>query len=239
MTDLNELLYFVQVCDAKSFTVAAKLLKVPKSKVSRAIARLEDRLDVRLLERATRRVVLTEEGRTFLEDCRRAMEEAERAELALRTLGADPRGRLRIAAPVMFVHSFLGGLLGEFLRRYPELRLHLSVHAETVNLNPLHANLAGVIQTGPMADSGLVVKPFGLGRRGIYASPAYLKKHGSPDSPSSLRNHSWLTGGESAAGAPWRLGGKAGMVEEVHLEPHVSVADPIVRQQFALAGLGI
>src|ERR1700680_973106 len=156
MIGLNEILYFVPVYDGKSFTVAAKLLGVPKSTVSRGIARLEDRLGVRLLHRTTRRVVLTEEGTIFLEYCRRAMDEAERAELALSALGGDPRGRLRIAAPVMFVHSFLGGLLGEFLRSYPDLRLDLSVHAEPVNLNPLHANLDVVIQTAPIEDSGLL-----------------------------------------------------------------------------------
>src|SRR5882757_1528884 len=105
MTDLNELQFFVQVSKAQSFTWAARRMRVPKSSVSRAIARLEARLGVRLLERTTRSVTLTEAGALYLDHCQRVMEEAEQADLAMGALLAKPRGRLWVAAP----------LLGEFL----------------------------------------------------------------------------------------------------------------------------
>jgi DNA-binding transcriptional LysR family regulator len=103
MTDLNELQFFVQVSKAQSFTWAARRLGVPKSSVSRAIGRLETRLGVRLLERTTRSVALTEAGALYLDHCQRVMEEAEHADLAMGALLAKPRGRLWVAAPLPFI----------------------------------------------------------------------------------------------------------------------------------------
>jgi DNA-binding transcriptional LysR family regulator len=99
MTDLNELQFFVRVSQVQSFTLAAKHLGVPKSSVSRAISRLEGRLGVRLVERTTRSVALTEIGELYLEHCRRVLEEAEQADLVISTLVAKPRGTLRSAHP--------------------------------------------------------------------------------------------------------------------------------------------
>ena len=108
MTNLNELQFFVQVSQTQSFTKAAKRLGVPKSSVSRAIARLEDRLGVHLVERTTRKVALTEVGELYLNRCQRVMEEAEQADLAVGALQAKPRGTLRVGAPVAFARSILG-----------------------------------------------------------------------------------------------------------------------------------
>src|SRR5580658_1106350 len=127
MTNLNELQFFVQVSQTQSFTKAAKRLGVPKSSVSRAIARLEDRLGVHLVERTTRKVALTEVGELYLNRCQRVMEEVEQADLAVGALQAIPRGTLRIGAPVAFARSILGPRIGEFLALYPELRLHLQM----------------------------------------------------------------------------------------------------------------
>jgi DNA-binding transcriptional LysR family regulator len=102
MIDLNDLQFFVQVCKAQSFTLAARHLGVPKSSVSRAISRLEGRLGVRLVERTTRSVELTEVGEIYLDRCQRMLEEAEQAELLIDALQAKPHGKLRVGVPVAF-----------------------------------------------------------------------------------------------------------------------------------------
>ena len=130
MTDLNELQFFVQVSREQSFTLAAQRLGVPKSTVSRAIARLEARLGVRLVERTTRSVSLTEAGELYLDRCQRVLEEAEQADILIGAMQAKPRGRLRVGAPVTFARAILAPILGDFLALYPDLRLHLQLGVE-------------------------------------------------------------------------------------------------------------
>src|SRR6185437_14183784 len=127
MTDLNELQIFVQLAQTRSFTAAARLLDLPKSSVSRSLARLESRLGVRLVERTTRHVNLTEEGRIYFDRCERVIEEAEQADIEIGTLRARPRGTLRVGAPGIFARSILAPALGEFLALYPEVRVNLQL----------------------------------------------------------------------------------------------------------------
>ena len=129
MVDLNELQYFVQVSKDQSFTLAAKHLGVPKSNISRAILRLEERLGVRLLERTTRSVALTEVGELYLDRCQRVLEEAEEAELLIDALQANPRGRLRVGVHIGFFQLIPAPVLREFLAIYPELRLQFQMHS--------------------------------------------------------------------------------------------------------------
>src|SRR5882757_2510442 len=173
MTDLNELQFFVQVSKAQSFTRAARRMGVPKSSVSRAIGRLEARLGVRLLERTTRSVALTEAGALYLDHCQRVMEEAEQADLAMGALLAKPRGRLRVVAPLPFVRFELVPLLGEFLAEYPELRV--SVEALSVEKVSREGTPDVMIWPGPLEDSGLLMKPLAEIRLGAYASPLYIE----------------------------------------------------------------
>src|SRR5438105_11040075 len=153
MIDLNELQFFVQVSKTQSFTLAAKRLGVPKSSVSRAILRLEDRLGVRLVERTTRSVSLTEVGEIYLDRCQRMLEEAEQAELLIDALQAKPHGTLRVGVPVAFGRSILGPILGDFLALYPEVRLHLQLLA--TESSPSERSFDLVIRPGPLEDSGL------------------------------------------------------------------------------------
>jgi DNA-binding transcriptional LysR family regulator len=189
--DLNELKFFVYVCRSCSFTVAAQQLGVPKSTVSRAIRRLELRVGVRLVERTTRSVAITEAGQIYYEHCQRVMEEAEQADLAMGALMAEPRGRLRVAVPSAFARSRLAPILGTFLARYPEVRLELQFTSE----NPLQkqTNLDVVIRAGRLEDSGLLVSTLAPVRIGVYASPAYLSGRTAPDVPMDLRLHSCIT----------------------------------------------
>ena len=240
MADLNELHYFVQVAQAQSFTAAAKRLGMPKSSISRAIARLEGRLGVRLVERTTRRVSLTEAGEVYLDRCQHVLEEAERADLEVGALLAKPRGRLRIAAPAIFARVILGPTLGAFLSRYPDLRVNVQFLGPDL---PREGSLDLIICAGPLEDSGLLVKPLFQIRLGIYASPAYLADREPPDSPASLRQQSCIvtscgTFGEPGSAALWRLRRNT-EAKEVKVESRVAAPDPAITQQLAVSGAGV
>lgn len=246
MTDLNELQFFVQVSKAQSFTRAARTMRVPKSSVSRAIARLEARLDVRLLERTTRSVALTEAGTLYLDHCQRVMEEAEQADLAMGALLAKPRGRLRVAAPLPFVRFELAPLLGEFLAEYPELRV--SVQALSVENMSREGTPDVTIWPGPLVDSGLLLMPLTEIRLGAYASPIYIERmrdsgQALPVVPADLRGHSCITSdcgthGGQVDRAMWRLR-RGAEVKEVRVEAHVAVPDPSIVHQLVVAGVGV
>lgn len=241
MTNLNELQFFVHVSQTQSFTKAAKRLGVPKSSVSRAILRLEHRLGVRLVERTTRRVALTEMGELYLHRCQRVMEEAEQADLAVGALQGKPRGILRVGAPVAFARSILGPTMGEFLAMYPELRLHLQLL--NGDESPREGSLDVVVRAGALEDSGLLVKPLMRIRLGAYASPGYLENRKMPDSPSDLSSHSCIatscdTTGETAEFTTWRL--RRGVeLKEIRVTARILVPDPTINHQLALDGAGI
>ena len=241
MMNLNELQFFVQVSQTQSFTKAAKRLGVPKSSVSRAILRLENRLGVRLVERTTRKVALTEVGELYLNRCQRVMNEAEQADLAVGALQARPRGMLRVGAPVAFARSILGPTMGEFLKLYPELRVQLQLlnGDETAREGTLDV----VVRAGLPEDSGLLVKPLMQVRLGAYASPAYLANRKAPDSPADLLELSCITTTCDTVGEPgdfttWRLR-RGGERKAIRMEARVSVPDPTINHQLALAGAGV
>jgi DNA-binding transcriptional LysR family regulator len=239
MTDLNELQIFVQVAKAQSFTTAAKRLELPKSSVSRSLHRLEARLGVRLVDRTTRRVALTEEGRIYFERCERVLEEAEQAEIEIGALQAKPRGMLRVGAPGIFARLVLGPALAEFLALYPNVRVYVQSLEAISRERPLDV----IVRPGPLEDSGLLVKPLFTIRTAVYASPLYLKGRGVPDSPPALREHSCVV--TNCAGfadnhdaAIWRLR-RGADVKEVRVESRVNVPDPAITQQLAVSGAGV
>lgn len=241
MTNLNELQFFVQVSQTQSFTKAAKRLGVPKSSVSRAILRLENRLGVRLVERTTRKVALTEVGELYLNRCQRVMEEAEQADLAVGALQAKPRGTLRVGAPVPFARSIMGPSMGEFLALYPELRLRLQLL--NGDESPREGTFDVVVRAGVLEDSGLLVKPLMRIRLGVYASPGYMENRKLPESPADLLQLSCVTTscdtlGESGDFTLWRLR-RGTELKEIRIGARVSVPDPTINHQLALAGAGV
>lgn len=241
MTDLNDLRIFAHVARSQSFTEAAVQLNAPKSHISRAVARLEERLGVRLVERTTRRVTVTEAGNVYLGYCTRMLEEAEQADAAIGKMLGKPRGLLRVAAPIAFVSGVLSTSLSRFLAAYPEVRVEL----EIVNINtPLRqANFDVLIHAGPLTDSGLLVRRIMQIRVGLYASPAYIAKHGVPESPSDLRHHHCISTncgavGEHGDSAVWRL--RSGeQWSEVRVNVRACVPEPSISRRLAVAGVGI
>jgi DNA-binding transcriptional LysR family regulator len=241
MNDLNEIRFFVLVAQTRSFTQTAERLSVPKSSVSRAIGRLEERLGVQLIERTTRSVRLTEIGRLYLAHCQRVMDEAEQADLAVGAMLARPRGKLRVGAPVAFARFVLGPLMSEFLAMYPELRVHIELLSG--NGRTHDEGLDMLVRAGPLEDSGWLVKALMRVRLGIYASPEFLKRHKLPESPAELRQLPCIVTscgplGEAEDFALWRLR-RNSEVREIGVDARVSVPDPSVHRQLALSGAGV
>ena len=239
--DLNELQVFAQLGKAQSFTLAARQLGTQKSAVSRALTSLETRLGVRLVERTTRRVALTEAGEIFLEKCLRVLEEAEQADLAIHAMHSKPKGRLRVGAPAAFVRFVLAPLLANFLKEYPGMKLSLQIIQGPPMPNESGLDLA--IRQGPLDDSAMRVMPLKKITLGLYAGCGYVAKNGAPQTPADLRTHRFISTNCGAHGEPTDFVKlslrKASQSETVRIESHVSLADPSLNLQLAITDAGI
>ena len=241
MIDLNDLQCFVRICEAQSFTVAANRLGLPKSSVSRALSRLEKRLGVRLIERTTRRLLLTEAGELYLAHCMRMLEEADLADLAIGAMHAQPRGLLRVATSVPFARFVLGPVLGDFLAAYPEVRVDVQLLGAEHRSGDTAADI--VIRPEPSEDSDMRATPLFKVRLAAYASPAYLAGRKLPKVPGDLRGHHCIASRCTEPGLPaglsvWRLR-RGATCQAVQFEPRVLVADPSIAYQLAIDGAGI
>lgn len=190
MLNLNDMLIFSQVANTGGISSAAEQLEMPKSRVSRRMAALETELGIRLLERNTRSVRLTEAGGIFLQHCQRVAEEASSAIESINHLTETPRGHLRVSASVTIGQHLLARHIPEFTDRYPQVDVELQLNNRRVDLIAEGFDVA--IRVGALDDSTLVSRLLGHGHAQLYASPIYLEKHGSPVRVSSLKNHALL-----------------------------------------------
>ncbi|NUB15871.1 LysR family transcriptional regulator [Azospirillum brasilense] len=236
MDSLNGFVVFVQVAETRSFVAAGRLLGVSASAVGKSVARLEEKLGVRLFHRSTRSVTLTAEGTLFLERSRRILAEIEAAELELSQASAVPRGRLRVSLPL--VSSLVLPALGEFMRAYPEIELDLDFTDRMVDV--IEEGFDAVVRTGEPADSRLSARRLGNFRLLLVASPDYLARRGTPRTPADLRQHACLhyrfpTSGKWETGAP----GPAPAGPQLELPTSMICNNIETRVCFALQGLGI
>jgi DNA-binding transcriptional LysR family regulator len=232
--DLNEILVFARVVQAGSFTAAAAALGMPKSTVSRKVSDLEERLHSRLLQRTTRKLSLTDVGRTYYDYCARIVGEIEDAERAVSTLQETPRGLLRVTAPINV--AFLGPIVSDYLKRYPEVRLDLFCTGRAVDLVEERFDLG--IRAGALADSTLIARRLGTATWLLVATPGYLKRRGRPRSPYDLSKHDCLLfgAGPDTGGLCLENGDRS---VQVALSPRLTVTDIDVVYAVATAGLGI
>jgi DNA-binding transcriptional LysR family regulator len=232
--DLNEILVFARVVQAGSFTIAAAELGMPKSTVSRKVSELETRLKARLLQRTTRKLSLTDVGRTYYDHCARIVSEIDDAERAVGSLQDTPRGLLRVTAPVNA--GYLGSIVSDFLKRYPEVRLELVATERVVDLVEERFDVG--IRAGTLADSSLIARSLGSAKWFLVATPAYLKKRGRPRSPDDLGSHDSLVfgGGPASAGVRLASGDRSA---HVVVSPRLSVSDMDVLHAATIDGLGI
>ncbi|MCJ1887728.1 LysR family transcriptional regulator [Pseudomonas sp. LA21] len=183
---------FVAVAETGQFTAAAERLGVSSSHVSRQVARLEERLQTRLLYRNTRKVTLSEAGQTFLQHCRRLQDAREEALRAVSDLSAEPKGLLRMTCAVAYGERFVVPLVNEFMAHFPQLRVEIELSNRQLDL--LHEGFDLAIRLGRLSDSRLVATRLAPRVMYLCATPEYLARHGSPQSLAELAQHNCLVG---------------------------------------------
>jgi DNA-binding transcriptional LysR family regulator len=233
-----ELSSFVAVAEALSFARAADRLARDAAVVSRRVRSLERRLGVRLLERTTRNVTLTEAGRTYLGRAReilRAIDEADREAGALVT--GEPRGHLRLSLPDSFGRMWLAPMINEFLKAHPLVTIEAEFSNRFVDLVGERFDLA--VRLGELADSRLVARRVGGRRRLMCASPDYLARHGTPQQPQDLKAHACLVFTRLPAREHWEMTDGQGRTERVSVAGPLASDDAEMLVSSARAGLGI
>lgn len=233
----GEMAAFVRVVEEGGFSAAARKLGVTPSAVSKLIGRLEDRLGARLLHRTTRSINLTHEGVAFYQRSVRILREIEEAEDAITQLHVAPRGTLRVNAAVAFATYQVVPLMPEFLERYPEIHLELTVTDRVVDLIEEGVDVA--IRTGALADSSLISRLLAEDHRLICAAPAYLDRHGVPQTPDDLADHNCLAWMGNQGGLnDWPFDGPDGPYT-VTASGNAEVNNGETLYEMALAGLGL
>jgi len=206
-----ELAVFTSVVRLESFAGAAEAHGMSASGVSRLVARLEHKLGVRLIQRTTRRLSLTEAGSAFHARASRILSDLEEAEAEASASALRPRGTVRISAPVAFGRRHLGAVVDDILKAFPELAIDLSLSDRFVDLVDEGFDLA--VRTGALPDSRLVVRRLCENRRILVASPDYLRRRGSPEAVADLARHECLIFTALSRPRNWRLTGPAGTAD--------------------------
>ena len=239
MQDLNDMLYFAEVAERGGFAAAGRALGIPKSRLSRRVADLESRLGVRLLQRTTRTLSLTEVGEAYLRHCLAMRESAQAAEDTVAQVQAEPRGTVRVTCPVTLAQTVLGELMPGFLARHAQVRVEMQVTNRVVNVVEEGVDVA--LRVRPtLDDSGsMVVKRLDEGRQLLVASPAQIARQGLPATLEDLARMDSIAMSAPDGRASLRLIGEGGREETVHLAPRY-VADDLLTLKFAaLAGTGL
>ena len=234
--DLDGMVVFANIVDHGGVTAAARALKLPKSNVSRRLAQLEDRLGVRLLERTTRKIHLTEIGEIYFRHCRRIVEEVEHADLSIARSLEVPRGTLRISTSVTVGQHLIAPLLPGFIRSFPEVRVSLQLSNRRVDLIEEGYDLA--IRVGQLEDSSLISRSLGRSELGVYGTSKYLGKRSIPKRPTDLAKLDCLVMSHEETGHTWNLVGPSGM-KRVEIQPRAIVNDFAVLEQMVLEGIGV
>jgi DNA-binding transcriptional LysR family regulator len=235
--DLNLVTAFVRVVEAQSFTMAAKSLRLPKSSVSRRVTELENELGVQLLQRTTRKLSLTEAGRSYFEQAERALAGLEAAADAAAGIDADPRGIVRVTTAVDIGALGLAEILADFSRKYPEIHVELSLNSRIVNLVEEGFDLA--IRAGRTRDASLVSRRIGSADLGIYASRRYLEKRKPPEQLSDLAHHDCILFHAKHGKTTWRLHGPGDEISTVDVRGPVSTDELLFVFRAVEVGLGI
>jgi DNA-binding transcriptional LysR family regulator len=239
MQDLNDLYYFVQAIDHGGFAPAGRALGMPKSRLSRRIALLEERLGARLIQRSTRHFAVTEIGRAYYEHCKAMLVEAEAAQDVISASLAEPRGVIRMACPVTLLHVHVGAMLADFMALYPQVTVHLEATNRRVDLVSEALDIAIRVRPPPLQDSDLVMRILADRGQCLIASPAFIQKQGFPVSPADLSGMPSLGVGSPQESYSWMLFGPEGAQASVNHHPRFVTTDMIALRNAALASIGI
>ena len=231
---LQEITVFARVVSTGSLSAAARDLGLSPALVSRRLSGLEARLGVRLINRTTRSLHMTDEGAAYYETCTRVLAEIEEADAAVSAGRAEPRGILRVALPASFGNQHVAPLVPQFAARYPDVQLALSLSERNVNVVEEGFDLA--IRIADLADSSLAARKLAPNRRVVCASPAYLQRHGAPRTPEDLAQHNCLA---TDFTMNWDYRDPDGTPGSVRVTGRYACDNWSVLREWALAGLGI
>ncbi|MEM5430448.1 LysR family transcriptional regulator [Cupriavidus oxalaticus] len=233
--ELVDIRVFAKISELMSLSAAANVLGMPKSSVSRSLTRLETHLGVALLYRSNRKLALTETGLLFTEDARRILSDIEEAEQKVGQIRHTPKGLLRVSAPVTPGQWMIAPLIADYLARYPEMNVSLTLTSNKVE--PMAEEIDVVIRTGALEDSRLAARRLGTVALKLVATPAYLHANGAPQVPADLAEHMLV---DIFAGAvEWRMYKGSDEVETVQVHMRFSANDTSTLRTVVLDGVGI
>ena len=238
MLEIKDLLAFVKVVETESLTKAGRALAVPKSTISRRLTRLEEQLGAQLVRRTTHQVAPTEQGVLFYEYCQRCLGLLRDGEHAVRDRLRNPQGLLRLSVPPELDRGLLGGLMTDYLERYPDVRLLTRVASDPVVSLRQGFDLAVVSGALPLAETAFVARKLGVAEHRLYAAPGYVERNGMPQSRVDLTRFDLLALGDGDVRANWRLR-REDAEASVEFSPRMLCNDLLLLRHAVRAGLGI
>lgn len=236
MIDLNQLMVFIRVVENGSFAGAARILGMPRATVSRKVSQLEGSLNVRLLQRSTRKLSLTEAGRNYYLTCSNALTEIDLANQTITEIQQSPSGLLRIAAPLSAQSGFMNEWINEFLALHPTINTEVLLSDNVVDL--IEEGIDVAFRAGTLQDSSLVARKLGKTKLVLCASPDYLQKAPGLRSLKDLKQHQCICFATAKKESSWRLLGKQGL-QTVYIQSRVMVNSMEFALNTCLAGLGV
>lgn len=239
MQDLNDMLFFAEVVDQGGFAAAGRALNIPKSKLSRRVAELEGRLGVRLLQRTTRKLSLTEAGELFHRHCVAMREQAEAAAEAVAMVQNEPRGTIRVACPVTLAQSTIGPLVPLFLEKHPQVRIDMQVTNRVVDLVQEGIDVALRVRATLDESGSLVVKKLTETQALLLASPALLEREGRPAEVQELARLSTVSMSAADGRASWNLQGPNGREYVLDHRPVYTADDLLTLKMAVVHGTGM
>jgi len=239
MRDLNDLYYFAHVVEHGGFAPAGRALGEPKSKLSRRVAGLEERLGVRLLQRSTRRVRLTEIGRVYYQHCRAMLIEAEAADEAIDSVRSEPCGTVRVSCPVALLETRVMAMIAAFMARHPRVTVHLDATNRRVDVIEEGVDIAIRVRPPPLEDSDLVLRTFTDRGQCLVGSPGLLAASGRPRVPADLAALPSLALGLPQYEHAWHLLGPDGAEARIQHRPRLVTRSMAALRIAASNGIGI
>ncbi|AMO25158.1 LysR family transcriptional regulator [Ramlibacter solisilvae] len=239
MQDFNDMVYFAEVVDRGGFAAAGRALGIPKSKLSRRLGELEQRLGVRLLQRTTRKLSLTEAGELYHRHAVAIREEAEAAEQAVALVQNEPRGTIRVSCPVTLAQTTVGPILPPFLKDHPHVRIDMVVTNRVIDLVQEGIDVALRVRASVDDSGSLVVKRLALTRSLLVASPQQLAREGRPHSADELHKLSTVAMSAADGRASWQLQDPHGREFTLQHKPCLTADDLLTLRYFVLEGNGM
>jgi DNA-binding transcriptional LysR family regulator len=235
-TDLQDMIFFVEVARALSFTRASKASGIPIATLSRRITLMEKRVGVRLFQRTTRRLALTEPGRRYLDRCERIVQDAAAAQEVLKEAAERLTGHLRLSMPIEFGLTLIAPIIDEFARLYPEITVDADLSPRPANF--IDENIDVSIRLGEITNPSLIGRRLGNAARLFYASPSYLARHGQVAHPKDLSKHECILQSYMARPDVWRVVSAKNSVD-VNVHGRFSTNNVSMTLKFAEQGHGI